>query len=131
MSKPKVLLIDDEVSFTNLTKINLEASGKFRVGVVNDPSQALEVARTFEPDVVVLDVAMPGKDGGDILVELKQDPAMKRVPVIVLTALVSLEETSEEGLVNPDGELVLAKPVSAPKLIKTIEARLTCQVRSG
>jgi DNA-binding response OmpR family regulator len=121
----RVLLIDDEKGFTDMVSVNLEQSGKFKVGVENEPLKAVETARKFAPDIVVLDIVMPKKNGYDILSSFSKEPKLKNVPVIVLTALVSNDETSGAAVVRSGGEVILAKPVSSVTLIETIEARLT------
>jgi DNA-binding response OmpR family regulator len=121
----RVLLIDDEKGFTDMVSVNLEQSGKFKVGVENEPLKAVDTAREFAPDIVVLDIVMPKKNGYDILSSFSKEPKLKNVPVIVLTALVSNDETSGAAVVRSGGEVILAKPVSSVTLIETIEARLT------
>ena len=59
----KILLVDDEAGFTQLLKMNLEKSGDFEVTIENDSTKAIATARSFQPDVVLLDVVMPGMDG--------------------------------------------------------------------
>ena len=62
----KILIIDDEVVFTDLMRMNLEKTGEFKVKVENESTLALRAAREFEPDVILLDIVMPGMDGGDL-----------------------------------------------------------------
>lgn len=94
---PKVLLIDDEVDFTELLAANLEESG-YEVRQVNDPTKAVREARLFRPDICIIDLVMPRMDGGDVVNALKDDPVLSATPVLMLTALV------EESVDNP-GEL--------------------------
>jgi CheY-like chemotaxis protein len=70
--KPKVLLIDDEVDFTELLAENLEDSG-YVVRQVNDPTKALAAARSFLPDICVIDLVMPRMDGGDVVTALVEE----------------------------------------------------------
>lgn len=123
MAKKKILIIDDEVSFTQMVKINLEDTGRFEVMMVNDPKQALSMARHYKPDVVLLDVIMPGVDGGDIAYQMKEDQALAAVPVIFLTAVVKEEET-DSGEGNIGGHSFLAKPVTLKKLLECIDKHL-------
>lgn len=97
IAKPKVLLIDDEVDFTELLAENLTDSG-FEVRQVNDPTKAVSTALAFRPDVCVIDLVMPRMDGGDVVAALRGNSELAATPVLMLTALV------EE---NPDipGEL--------------------------
>ena len=124
MNTTRVLIIDDEPAFTDAVKINLELTGRYRVETLNDPITAIEKAREIRPDVIVLDIVMPEKDGGDLLTEFEKDPILKQVPVVVLTALVSNLETSGDAVAQSGGEVMLAKPVTTEKLIHTIESRI-------
>lgn len=110
-TKPKVLLIDDEVDFTELLAANLEDSG-YEVRQVNDPTKALAAARSFLPDVCVIDLVMPRMDGGDVVAALKADPALAKTPFLMLTALV------EE---NPDDPGELQMKGGLPFISKTSE----------
>jgi CheY-like chemotaxis protein len=118
--KKKVLIIDDEVAFTNIVKLTLEGKENYEVSVVNDPLTAIAAARKFWPDIIVLDVVMPELDGGEVHTKLKADPILKRIPIIFLTAIVRQKEVDEhQGMIG--GSFYLAKPVSADGLIKAIE----------
>jgi CheY-like chemotaxis protein len=98
MDTTRILIIDDEPDFTALLKANLEEVGNFEVMEVNDSSQALKAAREFMPELCVIDVVMPGLDGGDVVAQFRADPELKDVGVLMLTALV------EENPDTPDGE---------------------------
>jgi DNA-binding response OmpR family regulator len=117
--KRKILIIDDEVSFTRMVKMNLEKTGTFDVRVENRAAAALPAAREFRPDLVLLDVIMPNMDGGDVAKQIKRDRNLKTTPIVFLTATVSKREAGEGGL-NSGGELFLAKPVSVEALIACI-----------
>ena len=114
-----ILIIDDEVSFTRMVKMNLEKTGTFDVRVENRAAAALPAAREFRPDLVLLDVIMPNMDGGDVAKQIKRDRNLKTTPIVFLTATVSKREAGEVGL-NSGGELFLAKPVSVEALIACI-----------
>jgi CheY-like chemotaxis protein len=98
MDTTRILIIDDEPDFTALLKANLEEVGNFEVMEVNDSSKALKAAREFMPELCVIDVVMPGMDGGDVVAQFRADPELKDVAVVMLTALV------EENPDTPDGE---------------------------
>jgi len=118
--KKKVLIIDDEISFTQMVKINLEETNKYEVRTLNDPLQAVTVARSFHPDIILLDVIMPTMDGGDVAYQIKGEQDISTIPVVFLTAVVKEEETgSGEGVIG--GHSFLAKPVSVGKLVECIE----------
>jgi DNA-binding response OmpR family regulator len=109
-AKPKVLLIDDEVDFTELLAANLEESG-FEVRQVNNPTRTLREARVFLPDICVVDLVMPGMDGGDVVNALKSDPSLSATPVLMLTALVE-ENPEDHGELQMKGGLPFVSKTS-------------------
>ncbi len=113
----KILVIDDEAGFTKLLKMNLEKSGEFEVRIENNSLKALATAREFHPEAVLLDVVMPGMDGGDVAAQFQDDPMLKKVPIIMLTALVSPGETSHDSVAQAGAMSVLPKPVKLDKLV--------------
>ena len=113
----KILVIDDEAGFTKHHKMNLEKSGEFEVRIENNSLKALATAREFHPEVVLLDVVMPGMDGGDVAAQFQDDPMLKKVPIIMLTALVSPGETSHDSVAQAGAMSVLPKPVKLDKLV--------------
>ncbi len=98
MRSTRILIIDDEPDFTALLKANLEEAGDYLVRQVNDSARAMKVICEFRPHLCVVDVVMPGMDGGDVISELRRDPELRETPVIMLTALV------EENPESPDHE---------------------------
>lgn len=118
----KVLAVDDEAGFTKLVKMNLERDQEFEVRVENDSNKALSAALDFKPDVILLDVVMPGMDGGDVLTQVKQNAALAEVPVVFMTALMAPREVGEHGFqMSPTG-IVLPKPVNLDTLKKTLRS---------
>lgn len=120
--RQRVLIVDDEVSFARMVKLNLEKTGQFEVRTENKATYAVAAAREFRPDVILLDVIMPSMDGGDVANQLKHDRNLRDIPVIFLTATVSKREAGEGGL-NSGGDLFLAKPISVEALIHCIRER--------
>jgi len=116
----RILVVDDEPSVTRNLKLNLESSGGYDVFAEHHATNALTAARIFRPDLILLDVIMPGMDGGDVAARLRADPLLRDTPVIFLTALVSNEETDGHEIVS-GGETFLAKPVDIGELKKTLE----------
>ena len=121
--KQRILIVDDEVPFTRMVKLNLEKTGEFEVRAENRATYAVTAAREFKPDLIILDVIMPGMDGGDVQNKLKRDRSLRHTPIIFLTATVSKREAGEGGL-NSGGELFLAKPVSVENLVACIKGHL-------
>lgn len=119
----KIIIVDDEAGLTRLLKLNLEKTGRYTVRAINDSTKALEAMRVFEPDLALLDIVMPDLDGGDLVAQMKEDAKLKKVPVIMLTALVAPRETG--GKPAERGDLtMLAKPVSLPNLLAAIEEKI-------
>jgi DNA-binding response OmpR family regulator len=123
MKKKRILIVDDEVSFTRLLKLNLEQTNRYEVRVVNWAEDALTEAREFGPDLVLLDVIMPRLFGGDVAARLRAEESLKNTPVIFFTAAVSRTRIkAHEGVIN--GFPFLAKPASVEEIIEQIEQRL-------
>ena len=122
--KKKILIVDDEAMFTRMVRMNLEQTGLYEVKEENRASHALVAAREFRPDLVLLDVIMPGMDGGDLANQFKHDFVLRKTPIVFLTATVSKSEAKEGGH-KAGGYLFLAKPVSLKVLLKTVEDYLS------
>ena len=117
----RISLVDDEAGVTELLRMNLERGGLYEVRIENDSTKAVSVARTFQPDVILLDVVMPGMDGGDVQAALQNDPALSRVPVLMLTALVDSTELSEGAVAQAGSQMVLPKPVNLALLFRVLD----------
>lgn len=121
--KQRILVVDDEPSVTRNLKLNLEYGGRYEVLGENKPSSALAAARAFRPDLILMDVMMPGLDGGDVATGLRADPLFRDTPILFLTAIVTNEETGGHEKIS-GGEVFLAKPVDIAELKKTLEQHL-------
>ena len=127
MATKRILIIDDEAGFTNLVKLNLEQTRRFVVGVVNESVDAMAVAEEFKPQLILLDVMMPGKDGGELLAELEVNEQLKNVPVLFLTASTMNQlARAEQAVVQ--GRPVIAKPVLPQELIRRLDEVLGCSI---
>ena len=116
MSTKRILIVDDEESQTRLLKLNLEASGEYEVRSENDPLLAVAAAREFLPDLILLDVMMPGADGGEVCAHLQSQGRLKNTPIVFLTAAVKKDEVgSRGGLIG--GFPYLAKPVDLDEIL--------------
>jgi two-component system, OmpR family, response regulator len=121
--KKKILVVDDEASMTWMLRRNLESTGKYEVRTENSGNAAAVAAREFHPDFILLDVMMPGVDGGEVAARLKEDKALQNIPVVFLTAIVKQEETAPTGGTIGGCEY-LAKPVKLEDLVACIEKHL-------
>lgn len=123
MQPKRILMIDDEVAFTNLVKVNLERTGRYEVRVENRPLCALAAALEFKPDAILLDVVMPELDGGQILAAMQNTGELKNIPVLLLTATVTQQVAKTlQGKVQC--KKIVPKPVDAKQLIKDLDELL-------
>ncbi len=119
MSKKRILLIDDEPSFTRMLKLNLEETGAYEVRAENRGSEGLAAARQFKPDLILLDVVMPDMSGGEVAYQIEADRNVKNTPIVFLTAAA---KKKEEGIIA--GRTIIAKPVTVEEVIDCIERTL-------
>jgi CheY-like chemotaxis protein len=118
--KKKVLLVDDEKSFTSLLKLNLEQTGRYDVQVENWAEDAYPAAQRFKPDIVLLDIIMPRMPGGNVVAQIQGDPELKDTPIVFLTAAVQRSRVQEnDGIIS--GLPCLAKPASVEEIVAMIE----------
>lgn len=124
-NKKKILLVDDEESITRTLKLFLDRRGGYEVRTENRGSHAVQVARDFRPDLIVLDIVMPDADGGGIAQDLGDDPELKSLPIIFLSAIIKEKEMGGQGkAIGGSGHTYLAKPVEPDVLIDHIQERL-------
>ena len=126
MSK-RILLVDDDPDLVDAVAQILK-SKKYEIETAYDGPEGLQKARSQKPDLIVLDVMMPGKDGYTVCKELKADPELSSVPVLLLTAVAShvatTRFTQEMGL-ETEADDYLDKPVEPDVLVKRIETLLS------
>lgn len=113
-----VMLADDDPEFSDLIKMFLEANN-YKAVMVTDPLTVLHRLREEKPDVLLLDLMMPRKDGFSIMEEMQDEAATAAVPIIVLSAL-RLENYQEHGVLTGLPEIV-ARDIPGDLLIKLIE----------
>jgi len=123
----KILLVDDDPDFVEAVSLVLKPK-KFDVVTAYNGIEGLKKAMTEKPDLIVLDVMMPEKDGYAVCRELKSDPKMSHIPVLLLTAVAShvptTRYTQEMGL-ETEADDYLDKPVEPEVLVKRIEGLLS------
>lgn len=117
----RVLVIDDEAPIRLLCRVNLEAEG-MEVLEASDGPTGLEKARNEQPDVVLLDVMMPGLDGWRVAEELLDDPATGDIPIIFLTARAEFRDRAR-GL-DIGGVDYVTKPFNPVELAPLVEGLL-------
>ena len=119
----RILVVDDETSITRLLKLNLEQTGEYEVATENVSRTSFSAAKRFQPHLILLDVMMPGLDGGSLASQLQASPELKAVPIVFLTAAVTREEIRQRhGLVG--GLPFLAKPVNLQEVLTCLEHHL-------
>ena len=111
---PIILIVDDDPYFHDIVKRKL-VDEKFRLLSAIDGSEGLEKARKFSPDAILLDILMPGKDGWKVLKELRDDEALRAIPVIVASTLDDDNSTRSLG-----AKAFLKKPIEKDELLSTI-----------
>jgi CheY-like chemotaxis protein len=129
MSDKRILVIDDEPNLSTLLQHYLAQMGGYEVLTENLPAQALKSARVFDPDMILLDVNMPGKDGGELARDFRADPKFSRVPILFLTSLVSSAEAGQREITRGK-QRFLAKPVNPEALLGAV-ARMLQEPCSG
>jgi CheY-like chemotaxis protein len=122
--RKRILSIDDERALGNVLKLGLESTGKYEVACESNPHNAVDAARKFHPDLILLDFIMPGLDGGEVSLLLGRDPLLSHVPIIVVTASTAGFGQSGSGVPELHGHLVLRKPVRLDALAQSIEDEL-------
>ena len=123
MKKTRILAIDDDVNATRMVKLALEGTGRYEVWQLNDSAGAVAVAREVRPDLILLDIRMPGAEGVEVAFQIRSDQELQRTPVVFLTSLVSEQEAITDG--TPVGAFhFVAKPPRLQRLIACIESNL-------
>ncbi len=126
MSDKLILVVDDDPDLVESVAMKLEA-GKFRTKKAYDGVEALEKIKEEKPDLVILDVMMPRKDGYELCAELKKDPQYKDITVVLLTAVADNVPTS--SYTHHDGKTTqaddyISKPVDLDKLMEIVNDNL-------
>ena len=124
MQNARVLVVDDEAPIRLLCRVNLEAE-KMEVLEAGDGPTGLEMARKEHPDVILLDVMMPGLDGWRVAEELLEDPATSSIPIVFLTARAELRDRARGlDLGGLDYVTKPFNPVELAPLIRDLIARV-------
>jgi putative two-component system response regulator len=119
--KHKVLVVDDTTD--NLALMANLLKDRYRVSLATNGEKALQLARDSDPpDLILLDIMMPGLDGTDVCIALKNDPATRDIPVIFLTAM-SAKEDERRGLELGAADFI-TKPINPPVVLLRVESQL-------
>ena len=116
----KILIVDDEAGICSTLRMTLEHA-QYQVWTAENGLQGLQAARSVQPDLIIADVLMPVMDGYHFFKHLKNDPATKQIPIIILTARGQMEETFKIF----DVDAFLEKPSGMQLLLQTVEKILS------
>jgi len=120
--RARILVVDDEEDLCFFVKANLETSGAYTVMTALDGKEALAAARAEKPDLILLDIMMPGMDGFEVLAKLKEDVRTSSIPVVMLTARGDdTSKTRAAGLYSDD---YIVKPIDLAQLKARIDGVL-------
>jgi len=122
MDKKKILIVDDEVDMLSLLYTRLSSAG-YSVIKAADGKEGLALAKKERPDMIILDIMMPGLGGGEVAEILKSESDTKQIPIIFLTCLYTKAEESSQGH-NIKGNFFIAKPFDQNELLSEIKSRL-------
>ena len=126
LSDVTIMMVDDEPMMTEVTQAYLEEAGYTRFIAVHDPRQALDIARTSHPGLILLDLMMPGLNGFDLLRLIRLDARLRYTPVIVLTA--ASDAASKLRALELGATEFLAKPVDPSELTIRVRNSLVFKV---
>ena len=124
-NKPRILIVDDNPRFSHSARLILQESGQYVVCEENDAASAVETARSFRPDLILLDLVMPQLDGAEVAAQVESDWALHGVPIVFATGLVTRDEARNGQRI--DGHRVVSKPVSSFDLLGAVEESLPCR----
>ncbi len=123
----KILIADDDVETLRLIGLMLQRQG-FEIAAATNGAQALEMAQTASPDLIILDVMMPDVDGYQVTRQLRQDAATAEIPILMFTAKSQLEDKLEGFDAGADD--YLTKPTQPRELIAHINKLLLILIGS-
>jgi CheY-like chemotaxis protein len=123
MNKPRILVVDDDPKVSHLLAVILRRCGHYEVVEENRSYRALAVAAELPPDMILLDVDMPGKCGGELAAEIAAHPRLARIPVLFVTSLLA-EREAARGCVKRGEHYFLSKPILPNLLLQTVHEML-------
>jgi CheY-like chemotaxis protein len=115
----KVLIVDDEPGFCRMLKKRMESLGGYKVEFCTNSAEAIDRVKQFHPEVVLLDVMMPGLSGPQVAEQLSEDPATMNIPFVYMTATVAGKSSD---LI--EGRYFVAKPIDLTGLTDVIDTVL-------
>lgn len=116
---PKILIVDDDVSITDLMKMLLKMDGH-EPTAVNDSLQAVEIAKSVKPDLITLDLMMPGLTGFEVCELLHKDPELSKTPVVIISAKDDAE--SKEKARQAGADEYITKPFGTDAFLEAVKS---------
>jgi len=116
---PKILIVDDDILITNLMKMLVSMVGH-QPTTVNDSTKAMEVVHAFQPDLITLDLMMPGLTGFELCELLQNDPRFANIPIVIVSARDDIE--SKEKALRAGAKGYITKPFGADDLLGKIKS---------
>jgi CheY-like chemotaxis protein len=126
----RILIVDDEERNVALLRRVLEHAGFSRIESTNDPREVADIYVRMRPDLILLDLNLPRKDGREVLAEVKSDEDLKRIPVVILTTSSADEDILRSY--NLHANCYITKPIDLGqflKVVKSIEDFWLCIVK--
>lgn len=117
----RILIVDDEPAVADLIEAVLVGEG-YTVAIARDGAQGLLLARDWNPDLILMDVMLPGVDGGTAIRRLKSDPATAEIPIVAMSAGRTIRRQSDE---LSEADAALAKPFDIDALLAQVEFHLS------
>jgi two-component system alkaline phosphatase synthesis response regulator PhoP len=126
MAKARILMVDDDKVLVAATKVVLE-SKDYQVSTAYDGDEGLAKAKAEKPDLIILDIIMPTQDGFTVCEQIKNDPEMEKIPILIMTSFAQdkgkTNIPANAGL-SLEAEGYVDKPVSPEQLLGLIEKML-------
>ena len=115
----KILIVDDDLTITELMKALLIMEG-YEPSVVNDSTKALDIAASFQPDLITIDLMMPGISGFDLCEQLRQDPRFATLPILIVSA--KDDPGTKDRAMRTGANDYITKPFNIDELLQRIRA---------
>ena len=122
MDKANILVVDDEENLLSVLDMTLTSAG-YSIITANNGKDAVVLAKSKCPDLIIMDLSMPGMDGDEVAEKLRHLPETKEIPILFLTALYSKEQQDAKGHVV-GGNVFMAKPYETKTLLAMINKML-------
>ena len=128
MSAPRVLIVDDNPLNIAIAQVVLQAE-RFEVDSALDGLEALRKVASFRPDLILMDIQMPGKDGLEVARDLKADPATRHICIVAFTAFAMRGDEAKMLAAGCDG--YLSKPIDVKKFGAQVRDCLQASISNG